>query len=248
MSVASTKMDAKLVYKATNAADSKIASDRDTGNESEQVLERANLAKVKPTPKPGIFSTIFFTWLNSIVNLGYHRNNEGKGLEPEDLWELRPEFQSQNVKNSFEFYWQQEQSREKPSITRALWRLTNSLIITSAMFEFMRIIASFANPLILQVFIQEIISFCPVALTLARQPANRPFHSKLPHGAGFDRLRPGCHDVLRVLLCRARQGALDAAGRFPPPPPHAARRATDALSAMPSSAMPRPPLYDSPRI
>jgi hypothetical protein len=113
-------------------------------------LEQGNLVKVKPPPNPGIFGAIFFTWLNSIVNLGYRRNREGKGIEPEDLWELRPQFQGQNVKDAFEAAWKLERSRPKPSITRALWRMVHPLVLTSAAFEIIRIVASFANPLILK--------------------------------------------------------------------------------------------------
>jgi hypothetical protein len=114
-------------------------------------LEQGNIVKVKPPPKPSIFGAIFFTWLNSIVNLGYRRNREGKGIEPEDLWELQPQFQGQNVKDAFEASWNQERSRPKPSITRALWRMVHPLVISSACFEIIRIVASFANPLILKV-------------------------------------------------------------------------------------------------
>ena len=152
-------VEAKVMFGSTRTAPVDEQSSRKFGtlmkngeSEFSRDLEQDNLVKVKPAPITGIFSAVFFTWLNSIVNLGYHRNREGKGLEPEDLWELRPAFQGQTVKNSFEFYWQQEQLKEKPSIAYALWRMTSPLILTSALFEIVRIVASFANPLILKVF------------------------------------------------------------------------------------------------
>ncbi len=115
-------------------------------------LERRIFTQIQPTPHPGIFSSIFFVWPGAIIKLGYKRNQEGKGLEPDDLWELRPQFQGRNVKDVFESYWQDERRRPKPSITRALWRLVYRLVITSGFFELIRIVASFANPLILKVF------------------------------------------------------------------------------------------------
>jgi hypothetical protein len=160
MSQASTtSVDAKLMFETSKVAGTGVegpsntscAMKKDCETEVSKDLEQDNLVRVLPAPISGIFSTIFFTWLNSIVNLGYRRNREGKGLEPEDLWELRPAFQGQSVKRSFELYWQQEQLKEKPSIANALWMMTSPLILTSVMFELVRIVASFANPLILKV-------------------------------------------------------------------------------------------------
>ena len=153
-------VEAKLMFETSKVAasdvegpSSSVISAMKKGGETEvsRDLEQDSFVKVLPAPISGIFSTIFFTWLNSIVNLGYHRNREGTGIEPEDLWELRPAFQGQTVKSSFEFYWHQEQLKEKPSIANALWMMTSPLILTSVIFELVRIVASFANPLILKV-------------------------------------------------------------------------------------------------
>lgn len=89
------------------------------------------------------------------VKLGYQRNAEGANLEESDLWVLQEHLRVEEMNRKFLLLWEEEKSRPKPSLTRALWRLIRSTCLTSAIFELIRLVGSFANPMI----VKEIIMF-----------------------------------------------------------------------------------------
>lgn len=55
-----------------------------------------------------IFSRLLFSWLNPLLVLGYKRP-----LESSDLYEVPPQFRSDNVTSKFVQYWDEEQLKPK---------------------------------------------------------------------------------------------------------------------------------------
>lgn len=107
---------------------------------------------------------------NSTVKLGYKRNGEGKNLEQSDLWVLQEHLRVETMNRKFLELWEEERKRPKPSIRRALWRLIRSTCLASSIFELIRLVGSFANPMIVReiiVFIQSPTMDFTYGITLA---------------------------------------------------------------------------------
>jgi len=107
---------------------------------------------------------------DSTVRLGYKRNGEGLNLEQSDLWVLQEHLRVETMNRKFLEMWEEEKKRPKPSIRRALWRLIRSTCLASSIFELIRLVGSFANPLIVReiiVFIQQPTMDFKYGITLA---------------------------------------------------------------------------------
>jgi ATP-binding cassette subfamily C (CFTR/MRP) protein 1 len=107
---------------------------------------------------------------DSTVRLGYKRNGEGLNLEQSDLWVLQEHLRVETMNRKFLEMWEEEKKRPKPSIRRALWRLIRSTCLASSIFELIRLVGSFANPLIVReiiVFIQQPTMDFTYGITLA---------------------------------------------------------------------------------
>lgn len=109
-----------------------------------------HLKKCKPFPNPSIFSLAVFHFVGNLISHGYKENKAGRGLEHEDLWELHPSFQANNVKDTVNRLWAEELKKPKPSLGRVIVKMTWKHIVLSAIFEAIRLAGSFTGPILLR--------------------------------------------------------------------------------------------------
>jgi len=126
-------------------------------------IDSAKMVTAAPSPKVGCLGHIFFSWMDSMVQLGYKRNKEGDNLQNSDLWELPENLRAAHVVQRYESFWAEEQAaaREvgrKPKLIKVFWKLTKPWVLASACFELLRVGAQYASPLV----IKEIIKYIQV--------------------------------------------------------------------------------------
>ncbi|KAJ1478560.1 ABC transporter type 1, transmembrane domain-containing protein [Baffinella frigidus] len=118
--------------------------------------QNVHLKKVKPYPNPSWLSLALFQYVAQLIGHGFKENKEGRGLEHTDLWELHPNFQGENVRQNINTLWAEEKLKPKPSLGRAILKLTWHHILYSAMFEVVRLVGSFSGPILLRQIIMWI--------------------------------------------------------------------------------------------
>jgi len=120
-----------------------------------------------PSPEVGCLGHIFFSWMDSMVQLGYKRNKEGDNLQNSDLWELPENLRAAHIVQRYEEFWAEEQAAarkvdRKPKLFKVFWKLTKPWILASACCELLRIAAQYASPLVIKEIIKYIQVLCLV--------------------------------------------------------------------------------------
>ena len=75
-----------------------------------QALDNARMVEANPTPNVGCLGHVFFSWMDSLVRLGYNRNKADENLQHADLWELPENLRAGHVIDRFEVLWAEEQA------------------------------------------------------------------------------------------------------------------------------------------
>jgi ATP-binding cassette subfamily C (CFTR/MRP) protein 1 len=111
-------------------------------------------ASVKPTfrraPNPeataGLFSRIFFMFLNSIVTLGHSRP-----LNPEDLWLPLPDDDPTTVHQRVSSLWKQALARDpaKAKLTSVFVRFCRKRLVAALMLQLLFMVLSFGYPVLI---------------------------------------------------------------------------------------------------
>lgn len=108
--------------------------------------------RVSQFAKAGLFSTLSFWWLNSLIKRG-----NVKDLEEEDIPELRKEERAETCYSLFEENLIEQKRRLgsscQPSILKVTVLCVWRELLTSGFFAFMKIVAVSAGPLLLNAFI-----------------------------------------------------------------------------------------------
>lgn len=124
-------------------------------------IDNSKMVEALPTPPLGCVGATFFSWMDSLVSLGYARNKAGENLQHTDLWELREDLRAQNVVDRFEKFWAEEQAAakavgRKAKLESVFWKLTKPWIVASGCFELLRMASQYASPMIIKYIIQYI--------------------------------------------------------------------------------------------
>ena len=128
-----------------------------------QALDNARMVEANPTPKVGCLGHVFFTWMDSLVRLGYNRNKADENLQHADLWELPENLRAGHVIDRFEVLWAEEQAAaqaagRKARLGNAFYQLVKHWVMASAAFELLRMASQYASPLVVRylvVYLQE---------------------------------------------------------------------------------------------
>ncbi|CAI5942587.1 unnamed protein product [Closterium sp. NIES-65] len=110
----------------------------------EEEGEEEEHVQVSPEAKANPFSKLIFWWLNPLMNAGYR-----KPLEQADLPPLPPCDDAKAVSIKFAHVWAQEVRKDKPSLTRALFRCFRYRLIIGALVQFVNVLLQATPPIFL---------------------------------------------------------------------------------------------------
>ncbi|CAI7761253.1 unnamed protein product [Closterium sp. NIES-53] len=110
----------------------------------EEEEEEEELVVISPEAKANPFSKLIFWWLNPLMNAGYR-----KPLEQADLPPLPPCDDAKAVSVKFAHVWAQEVQKDKPSLTRALFRCFRYRLIIGALVQFVNVLLQATPPIFL---------------------------------------------------------------------------------------------------
>ena len=107
-------------------------------------------SKECPEESANFWSLITFSWMNSIMVLGYK-----KPLTEDDLWDVNQEDYARTVSEEFERVWSEERRRHgsKPSLTRALFKAFGGPFSFAALFKLVQDGLQFTQPQLLNLLI-----------------------------------------------------------------------------------------------
>ncbi|OQR89293.1 ATP-binding Cassette (ABC) Superfamily, partial [Achlya hypogyna] len=117
------------------------------GRESSPLLESkaAALAETSPEDYRSCGASVFFSWLDPIMELG-----ATKPLEFEDLYQLDRCNRAENVSARFEHFWKLEQPEVKPSLPWALTRAFGVKFFWAGLLRFVRDSLQFVAPFVIK--------------------------------------------------------------------------------------------------
>ncbi|CAI5463391.1 unnamed protein product [Closterium sp. Yama58-4] len=118
------------------------ANGGETGGEEEE--EEEEHVEVSPEATANPISKLIFWWLNPLMNEGYR-----KPLEQADLPPLPPCDDAKAVSVKFAHVWEQELHKDKPSLTRALFRCFRYRLIIGALVQFVNVLLQATPPIFL---------------------------------------------------------------------------------------------------
>ncbi|KAJ1654030.1 hypothetical protein IWQ61_005966 [Dispira simplex] len=114
-----------------------------------------------PEEKANIFSRITFSWMSSLLALGYQRV-----LTLDDMWDLPRDVQTKPVSDRFQRFWKREQSKSKPSLVKASIYTFGGPFALAAIFKLGQDILAFVQPQLLG----HLLRFIQDYTTEERQP------------------------------------------------------------------------------
>ncbi|GJP77074.1 hypothetical protein CLOP_g7507 [Closterium sp. NIES-67] len=112
--------------------------------EGEEEEEEEEHVEVSPEAKANPLSKLIFWWLNPLMNAGYR-----KPLEQADLPPLPPCDDAKAVSVKFAHVWAEEIHKDKPSLTRALFRCFRYRLIIGALVQFVNVLLQATPPIFL---------------------------------------------------------------------------------------------------
>ncbi|KAH9124734.1 hypothetical protein AeMF1_004553 [Aphanomyces euteiches] len=104
-----------------------------------------SLADIAPEEHRGCGSTIFFTWLTPLMDLG-----SKKPLEFEDLYQLDQENRAKNIASHFDRVWAEELAKKTPSLSWALARAFGRPFVLAGLLRFVRTNLQFTAPIVIK--------------------------------------------------------------------------------------------------
>ncbi|KAJ1651209.1 hypothetical protein IWQ61_008173, partial [Dispira simplex] len=114
-----------------------------------------------PEEEANIFSRITFSWMSSLLALGYQRV-----LTLDDMWDLPRDVQTKPVSDRFQRFWKREQSKSKPSLVKASIYTFGGPFALAAIFKLGQDILAFVQPQLLG----HLLRFIQGYTTEERQP------------------------------------------------------------------------------
>eukprot|EP00158_Paraphelidium_tribonemae_P007083 Partr_v1_DN28105_c1_g1_i1_m55327 putative ATP-binding cassette, sub-family C (CFTR MRP), member len=140
------------------------ASSGPVGDGYHQVAAESSVCPEETSP---FSSRVSFAWLNPLMRLGYR-----KTLVADDLFELDRENRTDNLASQFQFYWNQELDKDRPSLLRALVKAFGGVFVFAAFFKLGQDILQFIQPVLLGKLIAFIESRNPLGtVPVEPQPA-----------------------------------------------------------------------------
>ncbi|KAL8236017.1 hypothetical protein R6Q59_017098 [Mikania micrantha] len=106
--------------------------------------ELAGGEEICPERHTNIISSIFFSWMNPLMFLGYKRP-----LGEKDIWKLDTWDQTETLNNKFQLYWAEEVRKPKPWLLRALHRSLGGRFWWGGFWKIGNDLSQFVGPLIL---------------------------------------------------------------------------------------------------
>ncbi|KAL8228774.1 hypothetical protein R6Q57_013674 [Mikania cordata] len=106
--------------------------------------ELADREQVCPERHTNIISSIFFSWMDPLMLLGYKRP-----LTEKDIWKLDTWDQTETLNSKFQIYWAEEIRRPKPWLLRALHRSLGGRFWWGGFWKIGNDLSQFVGPLIL---------------------------------------------------------------------------------------------------
>ncbi|KAH9084688.1 hypothetical protein Ae201684P_001928 [Aphanomyces euteiches] len=93
----------------------------------------------------GCLSSMLFTWMNPLLDLGNKRP-----LEMEDLFQLNPDLRANSAHNRFQEYWERELTMPRPSLARALFYAFGFKFLAAGLLRLVRDSLQFVGPYVIQ--------------------------------------------------------------------------------------------------
>ncbi|KAL8248288.1 hypothetical protein R6Q59_005156 [Mikania micrantha] len=106
--------------------------------------ELADREQVCPERHANIISSIFFSWMDPLMLLGYKRP-----LTEKDIWKLDTWDQTETLNSKFQIYWAEEIRKPKPWLLRALHRSLGGRFWWGGFWKIGNDLSQFVGPLIL---------------------------------------------------------------------------------------------------
>ncbi|XP_052621477.1 ABC transporter C family member 2 [Lactuca sativa] len=100
--------------------------------------------EICPERRTNIISSIFFSWMNPLMLLGYKRP-----LTEKDIWKLDTWDQTETLNSKFQIYWEEELRKPKPWLLRALHRSLGGRFWWGGFWKIGNDLSQFVGPLIL---------------------------------------------------------------------------------------------------
>ncbi|RHY38344.1 hypothetical protein DYB34_003537 [Aphanomyces astaci] len=95
--------------------------------------------------KKGCLSSMLFTWMNPLMDLGNRRP-----LEMDDLFQLNPDLRADAASARFSACWDMELQKASPSLASALFRAFGAKFVAAGVLRFVRDALQFIGPFVLQ--------------------------------------------------------------------------------------------------
>ncbi|KAJ0758078.1 putative ABC-type xenobiotic transporter [Helianthus annuus] len=117
---------------------------RDESLDDAEYEELAGGEEICPERHTNIISSIFFSWMDPLMVLGYKRP-----LTEKDIWKLDTWDQTETLNNNFQKYWAEEVRKPKPWLLRALHRSLGGRFWWGGFWKIGNDLSQFVGPLIL---------------------------------------------------------------------------------------------------
>ncbi|OQR84098.1 ATP-binding Cassette (ABC) Superfamily, partial [Achlya hypogyna] len=102
-----------------------------------------------PEEMGGFCSSVFFSWLTPLLDLGNKRP-----LEFGDLYQLNPADRAMHISEKFQRYWDKELTRSKPRLWWALSRAFGTPFLVAGFLKLVHDMLQFVGPLVIKLIIE----------------------------------------------------------------------------------------------
>lgn len=106
--------------------------------------------RICPERHANFFSKIFFEWMTPLMKLGYERP-----ITELDIWKLDTWDQTENLYNNFQRCWEEECSKAKPWLLRALNRSLGARFWFGGLFKIGNDASQFVGPIVLSLLLES---------------------------------------------------------------------------------------------
>ncbi|KAF5764677.1 putative ABC-type xenobiotic transporter [Helianthus annuus] len=117
---------------------------RDESLDDGEYEELADREQICPERHTNIISSIFFSWMDPLMLLGYKRP-----LTEKDIWKLDTWDKTETLNSRFQIYWAEELRKPKPWLLRALHRSLGGRFWWGGFWKIGNDLSQFVGPLIL---------------------------------------------------------------------------------------------------
>lgn len=106
--------------------------------------------QICPERRVNIFSSIFFSWMTPLMQLGYKRP-----ITEKDVWKLDTWDETETLYNKFQKYWLEESQKPKPWLLRALCFSLGGRFLLGALFKIGNDASQFVGPIVLNFLLES---------------------------------------------------------------------------------------------